>query len=97
VSDVSGLYRDIGIHFLPTRIADWSSPDDVVSAEDLLPELSEAIPLDDEDVIFGFIGQHLPRVDGFAEVGGRICLCWHMKPVTCLAPTTGAMSPDWPG
>jgi hypothetical protein len=77
VSDVSGLYRDIGIHFLPTRIADWSSPDDVVSAEDLLPELSEAIPLDDEDVIFGFIGQHLPRVDGFAEVGGRVAVVGH--------------------
>lgn len=77
VSDVSGLYRDIGLHFLPVRIADWSSPDDLDSAEDLLVDLSETMQVDDSDVIFGFTGQHLPRVDGFAPVGGQIAVVGH--------------------
>ncbi len=79
VSDVSGLYRDIGMHFLPVRVADWSSPNDLVSAEELLVELNGAIPLDDADVIFGLTGQQLPDVDGFARVGGQIAVVGHHR------------------
>lgn len=79
VSDVSGLYRDIGMYFLPVRIADWSSPNDLDSAEELLVDLNDAIPLDDADVILGFTGQELPDVDGFAPVGGRIAVIGHHR------------------
>ena len=77
VSDVSGLYRDIGLHFLPVRFADWSSPDDLDSAEDLLAALSETMRVDNSDVIFGLSGQHLSGIDGFALVGGQIAVVGH--------------------
>ena len=77
VSDVSGLYRDIGLHLLPVRIVDWSSPDELDSAEDLLADLSETMQLDMGDVLFGLTGQPLPRIDGFARVGGQIAVVGH--------------------
>ena len=77
VSDVSGLYRDIGLHFLPVRVADWSSPDHFDSAEDLLADLSETMRVDNSDVIFGLSGQHLSRIDGFARVGGQVAVVSH--------------------
>jgi len=77
VSDVSGLYRDIGLHFLPVRVADWSSPDHFDSAEDLLADLSETMRVDNSDVIFGLSGQHLSRIDGFARVGGQVAVVGH--------------------
>ncbi len=77
VSDVSGLYRDIGLHFLPVRVAEWSSPDELDSAEDLLVDLSETMQLDGGDVIFGLTGQNLPKIDGFARVGGQIAVVGH--------------------
>jgi len=77
VSDVSGLYRDIGLHFLPVRFADWLSPNELVSAEDLLAALSESMQVDNSDVIFGLTGQHLSGIDGFARVGGQIAVVGH--------------------
>lgn len=77
VSDVSGLYRDIGLHFLPVRVVDWPSPDELDSAEDLLVDLSETMQFDNSDVIFGLSGQHLSRIDGFARVGGQVAVVGH--------------------
>ncbi len=77
VSDVSGLYRDIGLHFLPVRIVDWSSPNQLESAEHLVANLSETMHLNSSDVVFGLTGQHLPRVDGFARVGGQVAVVGH--------------------
>lgn len=77
VSDVSGLYRDIGLHFLPVQVVDWSSPDELDSAEDLLVDLSATMQFDTSDVIFGLSGQHLSRIDGFARVGGQVAVVGH--------------------
>ncbi len=79
VSDVSGLYRDVGLHLLPVLAIDWSSPDELVSAEELLDDLSGHRSLDSADILIGLTGQRLPEVDGFAEVGGQIAVVGHHR------------------
>ncbi len=79
VSDVSGLYRDVGLHLLPVRVADWASPEELTSAEDLLVHVSDAVALDGADLVIGLTGQSLPRVDGFARVGGQVAVVGHHR------------------
>ena len=79
LSDVSGLYRDIGLHLLPVRVTEWASPKELTSAEDLLVHVTDAVPLDGADLIVGLTGQVLPRVDGFARVGGQVAVVGHHR------------------
>ena len=77
VSDVSGLYRDIGLHLLPVRSVRWDSPNTLDDAEELLTHLLDEVSLGDADVIIGLTGQQLPSVDGYARIGGQGAVVGH--------------------
>jgi len=72
--EAGGLFRRVDIHLLPIRVADWESPGQYTTAEQLLQVVRESVDRGDADIVVALTAQSLYGADGRAEVGGRYAL-----------------------